>query len=112
MDREPKPEREDEMEKAFTLLDKEEMLHRLKKVNDDEHIQKNLFPILLRNAGTQIVPRGVVIMLMLAIHDYTEGMPAAVAALISVQVPAFIDALIPDPKAAEEAKKHWAEVNA
>jgi hypothetical protein len=94
-------------EGVFTLPNKEEMLARLMKVNSNSHFAEKLYPRLTRSAGREKVPMGVVMMLTLAIHDYMEGLPPMMGALVEKQVPEFIDALIPDPKAAEEAKKLW-----
>lgn len=106
-----KPESEDKMGDTFTLPNKDEMLARLKAVDDNSHLQQKFYPRLLKDAGSQKVPMGVVMMLTLAIHDYTQGMPPMMANILSMRVPDFIDALIPDPKAAAEAKKHWEEAN-
>jgi hypothetical protein len=43
-------------------------------------------------------------MLALAIHDCTEGLPPMIASLLYVQVPDFIDALVDDKEVAREAK--------
>ena len=61
--------------KTVTLPDRDEMLKRLLKVSNDSHAQERFYPILLQSAGRVLVAQGVVMMLALAIHDYTEGMP-------------------------------------
>ena len=91
-------------EKVITLPNREEMLARLVKVSDNLHLQERFYPILLESAGQERVPQGVVMMLALAIHDHTEGMPPMMANLMYKQAPGFIDALVTDPEAAKEAK--------
>ena len=91
-------------EKVITLPNREEMLARLLKVNDNSHMQEKFYPILLEDAGQKRVALGVVTMLALAIHDYTKGMPPIMASTLYMEAPHFIDALVDDPEAAKEAK--------
>jgi hypothetical protein len=106
-----KPESKDKVGESFTLPNKDEMLARLIAVNDNSHLQQKFYPRLLKDAGTVKVPMGVVMMLTLAVHDYTAEMPPMMAGILSMRLPDFIDALIPVSKAAEEAKKLWKEAN-
>lgn len=96
-------------DKVITLPNHEEMLGRLLKISDETHLKEGLYPILLESAGQTRVAGGVVITLALAIHDYTEGLPPAMANLLYKQVPDFIDALIDDKEVAEQAKKFFQE---
>src|SRR3989344_5470785 len=91
-------------EKIITLPNREEMLQRLLKVNDDSHAQEKFYPILLAEAGRELVAQGVVMMLALAIHDYTEGLPPVMVSLMYMHAPRFIDALVDDVETAKEAK--------
>ncbi|MFH1314959.1 MAG: hypothetical protein ABIH67_01020 [Candidatus Uhrbacteria bacterium] len=89
---------------VITLPDREEMLQRLMQVNDRNHVQQKLYPILLNHAGQEKVAQGIPVMLALAINDYTTGMPAVVAGMVWDYVPAWIDALVDDQDVAAEAK--------
>src|SRR3989338_1204034 len=100
----------DARQKVIALPNREEMLARLIKVSDNSHLQERFYPILLKAAGQERVPQGIVMMLALAIHDYTEGMPPMMANLMYMQAPGFIDALVTDPEAAQEAKGLLQEV--
>lgn len=91
-------------ERLITLPNREEMLERLKKVNDVDHTRQKFFPVLLKEAGRELLPQGVVMMLAIAIHNYTEGMPSMMSSLMYMSAPMYIDALVSDPEAAEEAK--------
>src|SRR3989344_4313266 len=91
-------------EKVITLPNREEILQRLLWVSDDSDMQERFYPILLKSAGQKRVAQGVVMMLALAIYDYVEGMPPVVANLMYIQAPQFIEALVDDPKVAEQAK--------
>lgn len=110
--KEPKNPQEGEAkkEKVITLPNREEMLARLIKISDNSLLQERFYPILLKSAGQERVPQGIVMMLALAIHNYTEGMPPVMANLMYMQAPGFIDALVTDPEAAQEAKGLLQEV--
>ncbi|MEK7159761.1 MAG: hypothetical protein AAB766_04655 [Patescibacteria group bacterium] len=96
-------------EKRFFLPDRETMLERLLKVNDDVYYREGFYPLLLKHAGERKVAPGVVLLLTLAIHDFTEGMPRVMVSLLHAQMPEFIDALIIDPKLAQDAKDFYSE---
>jgi hypothetical protein len=93
------------MGKAIILPESEEMLERLMKVNDNPHAKEQLYPILMKEAGSRLVAQGVVMILTLAIADYAKGVLPIVARRINLQFSDFIDALITDPEVAEEAKE-------
>lgn len=90
--------------KTFNLPPKEEMLQRLLKVDDNSHIQQKFYPLLTKHGGEQKVAMGVVVMLQLAIHEYTKGMPAMIVSLLNMRMNDFINALCPDEENAAEAK--------
>ena len=90
--------------KKITLPNREEMLERLSKVCDIDHTRQKFFPKLLQHAGEEKVAQGVVMILALAIHDYTDGMPPMMSSLLYMSAPQYIDALVTDPEVAEEAK--------
>ncbi|MEX2145048.1 MAG: hypothetical protein WD712_01590 [Candidatus Spechtbacterales bacterium] len=96
-------------EKVITLPNRDEILARLVKVSDNSHLQERFYPILLKQAGQELVAQGIVMMLVLAIHDYVEGMPPVMANLMYMEAPGFIDALVSDPETAEEAKSFLKE---
>lgn len=97
-------------DKIIILPDREEMLRRLVAVNDSSHYQERFYPILLKQAGQERVAEGIVLMLSLAVHEYTAGMHHQMANLLFMEVPDFIDALIDDKEAAEKTKVMWEEV--
>ena len=92
------------IEKIIKLPEREEMLKRLISVSDNDRMQERFYPILLKNAGEERVAMGVVMMFVLAIADYTDGMPAALSAVLMMYVPSFVDALIDDKEVAQDAK--------
>ncbi len=99
-------------QRSFTLPDRQTMLIRLLNVNDENHLRDNFYPLLLKHAGTSKVPAGVVMILALAIHDYTDGMPAAMHSLLLMQIDDFVDAICGkrNKAAAEKAKEHFHNV--
>ena len=62
------------------------------------------------NAGEEKVAQGVVMLLALAIHDYTDGMPPMMSNVMYMSAPQYIDALVTDPEVAEAAKAFLSEV--
>lgn len=97
-------------ETRITLPDAETMMARLKEVSDESHGVERFYPLLTKYAGEERVPMGIIMMLQLAIHDYTNGMPPMMVGMLNMNMERYIDALIIDESAASEAKAHWAEV--
>lgn len=93
-------------ENVITLPDNETMLRRLRAVNDEQHLRQKFYPLLLKDAGRELVPQGVVMMFVLAISDYIKGMPPMMETLMLMRADEYIDALIVDNEdAATEAKE-------
>ncbi|KKQ93177.1 MAG: hypothetical protein UT66_C0023G0001 [candidate division CPR2 bacterium GW2011_GWC1_39_9] len=99
-------------DKVITLPNREEMEKRLLAVDDNSRLAERFYPLLVKHAGQERVATGVVMMFTLAIHDYTEGMPTMMAALLHWRIDKYIDALVDDKEVAEEAKQHFVEVRA
>ena len=97
-------------ETRITLPGAETMMARLKEVNDEPHLVEKFFPRLTEHAGKERVPMGVIMMLQLAIHDYTKGMPAVMVAMLNMDMERYIDALVLDETAASVTKARWAKV--
>lgn len=91
--------------KTTTLPARDEMLCRLVGVHDNAHFQEHFYPILLNKAGHELFPEGVGIMILLAIHDYTVGMPLAATPMMYGLAPQYIDALVNDKELATRAKR-------
>lgn len=96
-------------ETRITLPDAETILSRLKAVNDEPHCVDKFYPLLAKDAGQVRVPLGIIMMLQLAIHDYTEGMPPMMTAVLNMNMEEYIDALVLDESASTETKVLWAE---
>ena len=99
-----------ETETVITLPNREEMMERLLKVNDASHLQQKFYPHLLKHAGQERVPHGIVVMLALAINDYTTGMPAIMVNSMYMQATKFIEALVVDPEIAGKTNTILKEV--
>ena len=91
-------------DKVINLPNKDDMLERLKAVDAGSHVVEQFYPILLKNAGQERVAQGVVMMLVLAIHDYAKGLPPMMSTLMMMNAPRYIDALVGDADVAQEAK--------
>jgi hypothetical protein len=90
-------------DKVITLPDADDMLRRLIEVDDINHLQERFYPLLLRNAGEEKVATGVVMMITLAIHDYSEGMPPMIQGLMFMNMENYLKALIDDEEVLQEA---------
>lgn len=90
-------------DKVITLPDREIMFQRLNKVDDNSHLQERFYPLLLKNAGEERVATGVVLMITLAIHDYSEGMPPMIQSLMFMKMEDYLQALIDDEDVLQEA---------
>jgi hypothetical protein len=105
-------------EEVFVFPDREVMLQRLLQVSDSHHLIEHLYPKFLKEAGEQVVPAGVVTLIVFAISDYTNGLPFATKytndlpsktkAVLLRLVPEFIEAMIPDERLAGLAKDFYA----
>lgn len=84
------------MPDLITLPDADTMLARLRKVTDSDHVVKGLFPKLTAYAGESKYREGIELLVELAIYDYAQEMPPAVAAVLSFQAPRFVAALAGD----------------
>jgi hypothetical protein len=91
------------------LPERDDMLARLKSVIDEPHAEHGLYPKILEHAGQTKEAPGVVLMLLLAIGDYTAGMPSVLARTLDLALPRFIAAIIDDEDARQEALAFWAE---
>jgi hypothetical protein len=99
-------------DKTFNLPSKEEMLERLLKVDNNPHAQQKFYPMLTKHGGKQTMAMGVVLTLQLAIHDYTQGMPAMMVSLLNMRMNDYIEALCPDEEIAAEAKTFFEQAMA
>jgi len=94
-------------EDIFKLPGRHAMWRRLLTVNKNPHMQQHLYPSLLKDAGTEKVPQGVVLMLQIAFEEYTQGLPSIVGRILNEDMDKFIGALVPDAKMAAQAKEFW-----
>lgn len=92
-----------ENKKLIVLPCADEMKRRLIAVDDNSHFQEKFYPILLKEAGRKLFPSGVIMMLMLAINDYSKDLPPLVESLMVYgSMPEFISALVTDEEALKE----------
>ena len=100
-------------DKVVTLLGRDEMLARLQQtvIGKEGHAREQLLPKILKMAGTDKVPIGIVMGLSLAIEEYVDGMPVFIRHFIYMnQFEDLIDAVTDDEVARLEAKDSYKEV--
>lgn len=89
--------------KTITLPEREDMLRRLKSVMDEPHAVERFYPLILKNAGRELVGMGVVMMLQLAVADYTADLPPIMGTLVQMNVDDYITALVDDEEVRGDA---------
>ncbi|MBI5470582.1 hypothetical protein HY968_04680 [Candidatus Kaiserbacteria bacterium] len=102
----PNQDQSQEKETLVTLPQREEMLARLLKVSDAPRLTRRFYPILLQHAGLEMTPQAVVNYLVLDTEVWAEGVKTGRREIHS-RANEFIDAMIPDPARAAEAKEYW-----
>jgi len=101
-----------EQDKVVTLPSAEEIMSRLQKVDmgANDYMTERFFPLIAQEASRELVAQGVVMMLMLKIHDFmSSGYPPAMIGILHMYVPQLIDALVDNKEIAEEAKRFHEE---
>ncbi|OGE36115.1 hypothetical protein A3E45_02290 [Candidatus Daviesbacteria bacterium RIFCSPHIGHO2_12_FULL_43_11] len=96
-----------------TLPGTEEIIQRLKKVNDDPYLVERFYPLIAQEAGRELLPQGIVLMLSLKVGDFAPTTHTLqLEALLSMSIPQWAEALIDDEEAAKVAKVLCDEVYA
>jgi hypothetical protein len=94
----------------IVLPEPEEMYRRLLTLEEDLHVKRNYFPILLQEAGRSLSPSGLVNVFSLTMYKYCENLSYAVYYSLFLLVPIYIDALVDDAEFVEAAKSFHAQV--
>lgn len=89
-----------------------EMAARLATVNDDPYINERFHPFILKSAGKELYGEGIFLMLHLAIHDYSDGAPPMMAAILQMSIKDYIKALIDDEEIQAATLEHVDRVEA
>lgn len=88
---------------TIRIPERDELANRLVAINGEGHMVRYFYPRLLDLAGHDVTPVVVVMELGLATGEYMERLGlsgdayATVEALVWLQVPAFVRALVDDP---------------
>lgn len=89
-------------ETVFTLPDSDTLSAALVSVSDEDHVVENLYPRILRGAGERCTPTTFATLWILALDDYTRGMPPVVFTVLRMHTPEYVRAVIADPQIQEE----------
>ncbi len=90
-----------------TLPSYEEMLKRLLKVNQSEHMREMFFPLLLDCAGQICTSSRIVMILAIALEDASKDLDPLIKGMMHDQIPQFVEALVEDEEAVKEVKEIW-----
>jgi hypothetical protein len=104
------PAEEFEEPRTIVLPEEEDMLRRLQSVDDDPYMVQKLYPLILRHAGQEKQALGILLMLQLAICDFTEGLPPQLGTAVNMRLPNFVSALVDDETVKNEALKKLKEL--
>lgn len=82
----------------------DEMLARLKAVNDTPELGRCLYPKITKWAGTKKAPLAVITLLTVAIGEYVteRGLPHQTQKIIDMQMKDFIKAIVTSPEQLKE----------
>jgi len=89
--------------RTVTLPARQEMLKRLKAVNNSPHVVERLYPQLLMYASQDMAALGIVAMLKLEVTNYCTPFSQDFLRLMEAQIPAFIKELVRDRAVQREA---------
>jgi len=96
--------------KKFTLPSKEELHKSLLEVDDNAHLMEHFYPMLIKHAGEEVTPAGVVIMLQTSVYEYGGGIPTALACRLYERMTRYIEALCLNRERAAEARLYFYEL--
>lgn len=87
----------------------EEILSKLTSVCNEPTLVKDLYPRIACKANIKLLPEGLVMMLNLAIYDYSKLYPG-IGSLVALHIPGWIEALSPNTGYKKSALDFWKEV--
>jgi hypothetical protein len=90
------------------LPNKQDMLERLLRgVSNNAYLQENVYPTLLKYAGQEICPVGLVMVIGRTFEDTRQALPDKGEETLFPLAPLIIEALVDDRTFTEAAKRHW-----
>lgn len=91
---------------TITLPRREQLLRRLMDVDGSAERQQRLYPLILKSAGVQLNGVGVVNVLKDAIEQYASGMHPSMRRVLSMELEAYIIALVLSQPVREDALRY------
>jgi hypothetical protein len=95
--------------KTVTIPEAEELARRLMEINDDAHLVRHFYPLLLPLAGQKRTGAGLFAALTLAVTDYTTGQSSMVT-VMNLRMHQFLPAFTDDPEILAAARALLAAV--
>ena len=96
--------------RVVILPQAQEMLRCLQGVDANPCYIERFYPIILKRSGETRNAHEIVMILQLAIYEFTKGMTDAVRSGMYSQVPDIIDSLVVDREVAGEAKDFYRQL--
>ena len=89
---------------VVTLPNRDKMMRRLMRVNSDPYLHRNLYPLLLKDAGKEYSGPAIVTILLYALSDFAQGgRLMAIPRILRMNPDDYIKALVEDPQVRREA---------
>jgi hypothetical protein len=91
-------------------LPTQEILHeRLLNFSPESHFVQKFYPIIEKNAGRNLAPQGIILMLTLAIYDYASEMPP-IHTMLNMRFKALIKVCVENEEVQDEVIKMYEEM--
>jgi hypothetical protein len=97
-------------ETIFVLPDRDALANALVGVSGTGHRVQNLYPVILRNAGSKVTPMGFVTMWSLAMSDYAKDFLPVVRSQLAMDMHNYAKAIVTDPAVLAEVLDVFAAV--
>ncbi|MEU4506788.1 hypothetical protein [Streptomyces sp. NPDC024089] len=88
---------------TITLPDHDELLRRLKSVDDSPEKIAKFYPAITDRAGSTLNGTGIAVTLALGAKKYLDGQPQIVSAVVMRELPEYVCAIVDDPRVRQEA---------
>lgn len=89
------------------LADAVDMERSLRDINSIRNLQERFYPLLIQHAGKKMPPMHIILVLTLAIQEYTQGMPSMIASLLEMNGEHYAAAMCGDKEQEQAVRNEW-----
>lgn len=87
--------------------DPRHIIEKLSEVQNETNLVQRLYPQIAKNAGRELVPSGVVLMLILSVNDFASNYPPMMYGVLLANIPGWIKALVEDDVMCQLTLDHY-----